>query len=329
MLLWKGEIMAEAISGNLVVKQQQKVETKKTADEKKEVENPIGKELSKTEEPKNEKSWFSKWLNDEDKVSTDGKDDGKIPFWDKAKSFGKGLMGVVKAVVNHPIATAAVVVGGIVVTGLTGGAALPIIVAAGAAVGAGQIGYGAYKASRAKTDGEAKAAWEGIGNGTFAVGTSALSAGAALNAASKAGVTGAFTSKNPVTNLVNCVKVAPKAIKQGGKNIKFDIQLAKAEHKFLKAAKQNVKAKKQVLKVIDKQLKLNAKQKKLIEQEQKLNLQEYAARVNSAEKDVEFSKCMIDLEKLQIKGCEQKMEQCHSDFTRLRDNINKKFGSKN
>lgn len=108
---------------------------------------------------------------------------------------------------------------------LTGGAALPVMVAAGAAVGTGMIGYGAYKAATAKTDGDAKQAWETIGNGTFAVATAAVSAKTALNTASNAGVTSAAGAKNMNTAqaVVQTFKSTPEALKVGTLNAKGNI----------------------------------------------------------------------------------------------------------
>lgn len=133
-------------------------------------------------------NWFTNWLNDKDKVSTDGHDDGHISFSEVAESFGKGLIGIAKDAINHPIATAAIIGAGVALTLATGGAALVPLIAIGAAVGAGQIGYGTYKAATATTDGEAKQAYETIGNGVFALGTSAFGARSALSAAANAGV---------------------------------------------------------------------------------------------------------------------------------------------
>lgn len=172
-----------------------------------------------------ETSWFSDWLNDKDKVCTDGKDDGSISLGEGLESFGKGLLGMVKSAVNHPIATAATVGAGIGLTVLTGGAALPVMVAAGVGVGAVQIGNGAYKATTAKTDGEAKQAWESIGNGTFAIGASALGAKSSLDAAAKAGVTTAEGAKNMnvVEALLQNIKSVPEALKMSGLNAKGNI----------------------------------------------------------------------------------------------------------
>lgn len=160
------------------------------------------------------------WLNDKDKVCTDGKDDGKLSFKESALCFGKGLIGIVKSIKNHPIRTLALLGCGVGIGIMTGGAALPIMVTAGSVVGAVSIVWGGYKAITANKDSEAKQAFETMGNGTFAIATSALGAKGALNAASKAGVTSAngLSTNNPITNVVNCAKVIPEAIDVSGKN---------------------------------------------------------------------------------------------------------------
>lgn len=172
-----------------------------------------------------EPGWFSNWLNDKDKVCTDGKDDGSISFGEAAESFGKGLMGIVKGAINHPIATAATIGFGVAATVVTGGAALPVMIALGAGTGAVMIGKGAYDAATAETDAEAKAAWEGIGNGTFALAASALGAKSSLKAASKAGVTGAEGAEN--MNIAQATaknfKVLPEALKVSGQNTKGNV----------------------------------------------------------------------------------------------------------
>lgn len=179
-------------------------------------------EVKRKEEDGN---WFSDWLTNKDKVCTDGEDDGSISFSEGLQSFGKGLMGIVKTAINHPIATAATVAAGAAATILTGGAALPIMVAAGAAVGAGTIGYGAYNAATAKTDAEAKQAWETIGNGTFAVAASVAGAKPALNAAAKAGVTSARGAENmsALQATVQSFKATPEALKMSALNSKGNI----------------------------------------------------------------------------------------------------------
>lgn len=185
------------------------------------------KQCSKTEEEtllkfKEEKNAFESWLNDEDKICTDGNDDGKLSFKEGATNFGKGLIGIVKSAINHPFKTLACVGAGVSISVLTGGAALPVMAVAGATLGAGTIAYGGYKAITADTDGEAKQAFETMGNGTFALVTSAIGSKGALKAASKAGVDSAtgLASNNPIQNLVNCAKVTPEAISISAKNAK-------------------------------------------------------------------------------------------------------------
>lgn len=117
---------------------------------------------------------FQRWIHDVDKVCTDGQDDGKLSFGEKLESFGKGLGGLVKAAIKKPIATAATVAAGVAIGALAG----PVVVAGvGLACGLGMLGVGAYKASKADNDGDAKRAWETIGTGAI---TTALS-GVALS----------------------------------------------------------------------------------------------------------------------------------------------------
>ena len=158
---------------------------------------------------------FERWWFDVDKVSTDGKDDGKLSFGEKMESFGKGIAGIVKGAVKHPLVTAATIGAGALLTAVTGGAALPIMVALGAGTGAVLIGKGAYDAANAKTDAEAKAAWEGIGSGTFALAGSALGAKSALKTAYKAGVTGAKGAENMniAQATLKTFKTIPEALK--------------------------------------------------------------------------------------------------------------------
>ena len=99
------------------------------------------------------------------------------------------------------------------------------MVAAGATIGAGTIAYGGYKAATAKTDGEAKQAFEIMGNGTFALATSALGAKGALNAASKAGVTAAQGADDMsiIQSTIQAFKSTPEAIKMSGINAQANI----------------------------------------------------------------------------------------------------------
>jgi len=165
---------------------------------------------------------FQRWWFDVDKVCTDGKDDGHLSFGEKAESFGKGIANLIKAPAKHPIATALTVGIAGALTIATGGAALPLIIGAGAAFGAFEIGKGAYKAAKAETDAEAKMAFESIGTGTATVALSALGVKSANKAAANAGVKSLQGLENAswTENAGAMVKAMPEAFKQSGLNIK-------------------------------------------------------------------------------------------------------------
>lgn len=106
--------------------------------------------------------------------------DGKISFDEGLKSFGKGLISPITSMfsswTNFAIGAGMIAAGaGIAASG--GGA---LLVIGGALYGGYELIKGGYKAANAKTDDEAKEAWENIGAGTSAVGLSALGAKAAF-----------------------------------------------------------------------------------------------------------------------------------------------------
>ena len=116
---------------------------------------------------------FTDWLQNKDKVCTDGKDDGKIGLWEGVKSFGKGLIGgIPKAMINHPVASTIAIGAGAVATAVAGTAILEAMTILGLSVGIVMAVFGGYNAAKAKTDGEAKQALETCGMG---VTTTALS----------------------------------------------------------------------------------------------------------------------------------------------------------
>ena len=180
---------------------------------------------NKKEKKKKNPHWFSDWLKDKDKVSTDGLDDGKISFGEKLKSFAKGLFCLLKSAINNPVLTGATILAGAGLSVLTGGAILPVFIAAGLASGVGMIGYGAFKAATAKTDGNAKRAWETMGSGTFAVAASVTGAKSSLKAAERAGVVGAEGADK--LSLFQASKqnftVVPEALKVSGLNAKGNL----------------------------------------------------------------------------------------------------------
>lgn len=166
---------------------------------------------------------FTDWLQDKDKVCTDGEDDGSLSFKEGAFSLAKGLIGgIPKAMINHPVATLLTVGIGAAATALTGGAILPLLTAAGIVSGVSMAGYGAYKAATAQTDGEAKQALETLGMGAATTGLSVMSAGKALDTAANAGVKSAKVSEDAstLTKVTQLFKSIPESLKVSKNNAK-------------------------------------------------------------------------------------------------------------
>ena len=117
-----------------------------------------------------------------DKTS-DGQNDGKISLKEKVLNFGKGLAVPVNTMLASP-ANFMITLGSVAAFGaliaLTGGAAAPVLVGAGLIGGGISVAKGITKQFDAKTDDEAKQAWQNIGSGTFTMGISALGAKTAL-----------------------------------------------------------------------------------------------------------------------------------------------------
>ncbi|MCQ2740388.1 MAG: hypothetical protein MJ237_09240, partial [bacterium] len=159
---------------------------------------------------------LQRWWYDVDKISTDGKDDGKLSFKEGITSLAKGLIGgIPKAMVKHPIATVATIGVCAGLTVLTGGAILPVLTAIGLATGVGMVGVGTYKAITAKTDSEAKQALETVGMGVTTSVMSAVSAEKALAKAEQAGVKSAHVEKgaNIFQKIGQTFKAIPESLK--------------------------------------------------------------------------------------------------------------------
>ena len=125
-------------------------------------------------------------------IVADGKDDGKISAGQKFKNFCKGVGNFFKGMVcdeegkfswKRTLTTVGIAAGAIALTVATGGAAAPFLIAGGVAMGAVEVGKGAYKAATAKTDAEAEAAWQSIGSGVTGIGLSVAGAKGSLKAA--------------------------------------------------------------------------------------------------------------------------------------------------
>ena len=158
----------------------------------------------------------------------DGCNDGKISFGSKIKNLGKGVVNFFKGMVcdengkfslKRTLTTVGIAAGATVLTIATGGAAAPFLVAAGATLGAVEIGKGAYKAVTANTDAEAEAAWQNIGSGTTAVVGSVIGAKSALKSAKVD---------------VSAYKGIRGAIKATGQTFKYAYDSAKAGIEYVK-----------------------------------------------------------------------------------------------
>lgn len=133
---------------------------------------------------------------------TDGKDDGKIGFFsaigNAIKGIGKTVVNTVKGMFtdkdgNFSLGKTLLSIGTVALC-----VAVPAVgvaaCAVGATMGAVQVGKGIYNAATAKTDAEAKEAWQNIGGGGFTVATSVVGAKSGIKAVkstSTAGTNGA------------------------------------------------------------------------------------------------------------------------------------------
>ena len=130
---------------------------------------------------KKAEKYVADWWTDNDKVSTDGADDGKISKGEYAESYAKGLVGgLAKSFKEKPVKTAATVLAigagcvlaaaGVVATGIVSAPVTAVAAVIGGVVGlgfaaAGFISHG-KQSKEAVTDGEKKAAAEGLGTDT-------------------------------------------------------------------------------------------------------------------------------------------------------------------
>ena len=151
------------------------------------------------------------WLEDKDKVCTDGQDDGKLGFKEGAKAWAKGFFGgIPKAMINHPLITGGVLALAAGATVLTGGAAAPILWGLGAAAVAVSGGASIVKAATADTDAEKKAALEGVGTSTAAAAMLGATYNTTMTAAKQAGVN---TDGNIVQTMKSSAEISARNTK--------------------------------------------------------------------------------------------------------------------
>ncbi len=162
-----------------------------------------------------------------DGTCVDGKDDGKIGFWEGLKSIGKGILNFGKKLLNPVNLIKGVAIGvGIAALNIclpgVGTAITGALIVGGAVKGGVQIGKGVYEASQATTDAEKREALENVGEGAATLGTSLLAAKGFKNATnksvfSKETYTEAYT--NNIGRITSGVKAAKTAAKEGFGNL--------------------------------------------------------------------------------------------------------------
>lgn len=113
--------------------------------------------------------------------------DGKFSASEAAKNFWQGLISPVTSMFSSPksfLTSAGMIAGSAAIIALTGGAAAPIFVAAGVAMGAFQVGETAIKLYNAKDGDDLEKAFYDFGSATSTIGLSAIGAKSSLNQAS-------------------------------------------------------------------------------------------------------------------------------------------------
>lgn len=112
--------------------------------------------------------------------------DGKFSFWQAAKNFGKGLVSPITSMFSSKknfLIGAGMIVGGAVLVAATGGAAAPLLVGLGVAMGTAQAAKGVYRIVKAKNGDDVEKAFYDIGGATGTIGLSMLGAKSSLKQA--------------------------------------------------------------------------------------------------------------------------------------------------
>ena len=172
--------------------------------------NPVSFQSNPTtneaEETKGAKNVSVLDISEENERCTDGKDDGKIgigsAIWNTVKGIGKTIGGAIKGMFTNKEGKFSLgktlLSAGLIAASIICPAVGVAACAVGGAMGAIQIGKGIYGAVTAKTDAEAKVAWQNIGGGALTVGISAYGA--------KAGVKAMKTSSTAADGLASLEK---------------------------------------------------------------------------------------------------------------------------
>ena len=153
-------------------------------------------------------------------TSTDGADDGKLSFGETVGNFFKGLVSPVTSLFESPgnfIKGVAIMGGCALLCVATGGAAAPLLVAGGCALGGFQAVKGVIGAANAKTEEEARQAWQSIGAGTGAIAMSVAGAKSAAKAGGiyEEGMTSLQATKACITNVGKSASASLEAFTSG------------------------------------------------------------------------------------------------------------------
>lgn len=151
-------------------------------------------------------------------LKEDSFDDGKIGVKKGFKHFIKGIISPIQTLISSP---KNMLIGAGTILGTAALCAafppiLPVMVTFGVLTGSFQLLNGGYKAIKAKTDKQAEQAWESIGAGTFALGTSAVGAKSSLKASGAKNV----DDLNILQATIKCFKEIPKGFTKAYKMAK-------------------------------------------------------------------------------------------------------------
>ncbi|MDD3237710.1 MAG: hypothetical protein PHV37_06390 [Candidatus Gastranaerophilales bacterium] len=187
-------------------------------------------------------------------TAKDGKDDGKISFWDKCKNVvkgvGKAIGGAVCSIIpgashvakalgwkdapSFSLKNAAIAVGAVALSIACPPAGVAIA-AAGAIKGAVDVGKGIYGAATATTDADAEAAFQNIGAGGLEVGLSVAGVKGGLKAMK--GVEGsAMSTATTTAEKVKAFGTDFKSSIKGGNGYEGLTNIAKAKYGAIKEA---------------------------------------------------------------------------------------------
>ncbi len=119
-------------------------------------------------------------------VKIDKSNDGKFSLSEALKNFGKGLISPITSMFSSPknfLIGAGMILGSMALIAATGGAAAPIMIASGIAIGTIQAGKAVYDIVTAKNGDDYEKAFYNAGGATSTIGLSVLGAKSALKQA--------------------------------------------------------------------------------------------------------------------------------------------------